>query len=101
MSLYPSDSMLWDSGAHLKCSFLMQASASSHSQAMVLPSSEFLPHPFKASLELNRLSFQAVSLLKSPPAKLAFLGLESPRRIFFPIESYDLGSLGARDGGCP
>lgn len=85
MSLYPSDSMLWDSGAHLKCSSLIQASASSHSHAMVLPSSEFLPHPFKASLELNRLSFQIVSLLKSPPAKLAFLGLESPRRIFFQL----------------
>lgn len=85
MSLYPSDSMLWDSGAHLKCSSLMQAFVSSHSHAMVLPSSEFLPHPFKASLELNRLSFQIVSLLKSPPAKLAFLGLESPRRIFFQL----------------
>lgn len=69
----------------LGCSSKTQASTSSHSQAMVLPSSEFLPHPSKASLELNRLAFQIVSLLKSPPAKLAFLGLESPRRIFFQL----------------
>lgn len=62
----------------------MLASTSSHSHAMVLPSSELLPHPSKASLEL-RLSFQIVSLLKSPSAKVAFLGLESPRRIFFQL----------------